>query len=188
MTNRITKAMAEAAAKEMTKDFYSKKLQDVHKESKDYYESLLNKYVPAEVKEVAERYPEVFGSMSETRFHGVGHSTTNNWAYDVWGETITKNPLGTVKRFNLTSEEYETCCKFTSRIDNIHTEWEKKRHQIENALRQCGTEKKVKELFPEALPFLNFPSQCTALCPQFTELRTFVQTIIPQDESGTVDE
>ena len=45
------------------------------------------------------------------------------------------------------------------------------RSKVEDALYQLKTEAKIKQFFPEALPFINF-SESSALVPNYDDLRS----------------
>lgn len=66
---RMTRTMADAAATELARIVYEKKLEDLEQEFKDFSENLMRKYVPKELFDCQEQFPNFFSKQKLFRIY-----------------------------------------------------------------------------------------------------------------------
>ncbi len=152
MTKRMTRTMADHAATMLAKIAYDEKIDKATKARKDFGDFLINKYVPKPVLDCAKEYDNCFD-------HYDAFFATANIKDSGWGnrKEIPTNLVNPVRRY-ITIEKSE----FSHAGDLVAKEVELVRLKneyitnVSDALVTLKTEARIKESFPEALPYLNF--------------------------------
>ena len=167
MSNRVTRAMAEGAAKQLTEAAYGQKIKDAENERRDVGIMLYEKYIQKEVREAGETYIDVYDSTCYLKFLPEGGSSYDKIEisyYQVNGN------FPRVKPIILEKEDWKTLRKVEDSLKRLKDERSQYNDEVEQALVNLRTEKNVREQFPEALPYMNFTT-CTALAPNIDKLR-----------------
>ena len=73
----------------------------------------------------------------------------------------------------LSKSDFDSYDKADKLYDDLKNARDNYKDEVTNAIFNLRTERNVAELFPEALPFLNF-TECTALAPNLTPLRALL--------------
>lgn len=167
MSKRITKAMAEDAAIELTKIAFDKKVEKAEKDRLALAKHLVEKYIPAPVLQCAKEYLGCYDHQRRVEFttEGLGH-----YGYK-WLYLDYEHP-----KFNqicLSKSDFDSYDKADKLYDDLKNARDNYKDEVTNAIFNLRTERNVAELFPEALPFLNF-TECTALAPNLTPLRALL--------------
>ena len=167
MSKRITKSMAEAAAHELTKIAFDKKVEKAENDLKQLAEHFVRKYIPEEVREVAVTHLEAYEHTSRVEF-----TTEGNGGYNYKYVRLSyEHPQ--YKRIQLSIDDWRSLEKADKHLRNMQDARRDYDIEVQTALFNLRTERNVTDQFPEALPFLNF-TECTALAPNLTPLRALL--------------
>ena len=167
MSKRITKAMAEDAAIELTKIAFDKKVEKAEKDRLALAKHLVEKYIPAPVLQCAKEYLGCYYYQRRVEFttEGLGH-----YGYK-WLYLDYDHPM--FNQICLSKSDFDSYDKADKLYDDLKNARDNYKDEVTNAIFNLRTERNVAELFPEALPFLNF-TECTALAPNLTPLRALL--------------
>ena len=171
MSKRITKAMAEAAAVELTAIAFDKKVEKAKNDLQQLAEHFVRKYIPEEVREVGSVHLECYEQTQRQEFTTEGLGGYNyKYIYLSY-----YHPQ--YKRINLSAKDFhdlEAADKLLRDTENAQRSY---KDDVINALFNLRTQRNVEEQFPEALPYLNF-TECTALAPNLMPLRALLNNNI----------
>lgn len=167
MSKRITKAMAEAAAKELTSIAFDKRIEKAKADLLALAEHFVRKYIPEPVRQCGVEYLDAYEHERRQEFCAEGYGGYNyKYVYLSY-----EHP--NFKRIPLNKEDWASLEKADKLVRDLESNERKYNDEVVTALVNLRTERNVKEQFPEALPFLNF-TECTALAPNLSHLRTLL--------------
>ena len=177
MSKRITKEMADDAAEELSEIAYGNKLESAISKNKDFVDSLIQKYVPKAVLACAKEYPRYFHKSSHFDMNLENSSSYSNTLcqdcnYDEGSYAINYYQGYTP----ISKEDHHKAYKLEIAVKELRKAKSDYEYKVSNALRMLQTEKRVKEQFPEALPYLNF-TDSTALSLNLNNLRDLLKTV-----------
>ena len=161
--------MAADAARKIDKKL-NQKLEESAKEAmKKYVDGLVNKYVPQPVILVTKEYG--------------GSFYTQNYAHVVNKNTrIYRTPTTSIKlpygiKIEVSDEEYKEFIRYADTIDRIEDKRRTDREIWEARLRGIGTLKKLQELLPEAVEYVNWPRVVSVPAVDYSEIRNELRKI-----------
>lgn len=162
--------MADEAAEKLAAIAFDKKIEEANQEMREFGDELVEKYIPAPILALGNEYVSFFPDRANTiQFSS---ETAPNYHY-CWLPCTVSNPISR-KVLILKENDYKKGQALYNRHNNLCNDRRKYTHNVSDALMQLKTAKRIKEQFPEALPFLNF-CETTALVPQFVELREMLK-------------
>lgn len=164
--------MAGVAAVKMATAAFGSQINLAKKRVYVVVEGLVRQYVPYSVRAVVAEFPSYFEkgkhayvTTSRTRADGyVGHEEY------IFGEISFYIPSAS-KYILVCSTEYNELKKLNMRVKTLEQEKDDFQQQVYDALIALKTENKVRESFPEALPFIDFPEEVHLPAPVFETLR-----------------
>lgn len=163
--SRITKEIATTVATQLT----TKKREVVKELGKKFRSELKRMYVeatPAEIKELAVKFPQYFERRNRISFGG-----TNGFGYESY--SIEGNVIvapSDAYFTNISSENAKILKKLDNEIQDKNKELKDLVKELEILLYSLRTYSKVAEQFPEAVPFLPFKTT-SALAINIEDLR-----------------
>lgn len=149
--SRITKEIATQVATQLT----TKKREALKELDAKFRSELKRMYVedtPAEIKELAEKFPQYFEQRTRIGFGG-----TNGFGYEVYsidGNVIA--PVSGAYYTKISPENSKILKKLDNEIQDKKKELKNLVKELEILLYSLRTYSKVAEQFPEAVPFLPF--------------------------------
>lgn len=165
MSKRVTKAMADEAAKMLANKAYGEKIKAAEEDFCHFALELYHKYIPEEVREVINNHMPLFMDTKELKFIVDGASC---WDYKSVYIKDAKFPF--LEHIVVSVEDWKKLKSLDSKRNDLSNEKEQYKFDCVQALMNLRTEKNVTEQFPEALPYLDF-SECTTLVPCLDNLR-----------------
>lgn|GEM_PF-3475277 len=165
MSKRVTKAMAKDAAAELTVIAYDQMVEKARNDLRDFVDGLYVKYVPAPIRAMSEEYEESLYMVNNITI--ISDKAKNSWDYTT---AITTKTHAQLSRITIADSDWREYIKLKRAVANIENDREKYCEDVTNALIALSTESRIKEHFPEALPYLNF-SGATTLSPNYDNLR-----------------
>jgi hypothetical protein len=169
MSNRVTKAMAEEAASQLSEKAFDEKIKEATEHCRSVALSLYEKYIPKPVRDAGEQYVEVYTKECYLDFALDGASY-----YDYIRIRIPDRFFPKLRLIILQPEDFKLLQKSEKSREKLIQDKQKYVCDVTLALMNLRTEKNVREQFPEALPYMNFTS-CTALVPNLGKLRTLLK-------------
>jgi hypothetical protein len=166
---RMTRTMADAAATELARIVYEKKLEDLEQEFKDFSENLMRKYVPKELFDCQEQFPNFFSKQKLFRIYNAAAEPAY-WNSCLYLSTNTRCPIESTTYIAIAKEDFKEAERRNTQISNLKSNWFDYETKVSDALLALKTFSRIQENFPEALPYLNF-SDSSALIPNLSELR-----------------
>ena len=177
MSRRINKTMAFNAAERMADKAFAEKLSEASKAVNEAIERLVLKYVPQEVIDVCNKYPQFF-SMTTYVSVSAYKDTENCACRENWiSGTISFTIPYSAQSLTVTSDEYVYVKKLLGIKKSVVINKENFQNEIHAALLQLNTEKKVKENLPEALKYIEFPKEKQLPACQFDDLNKVISKI-----------
>lgn len=167
MSKRITKAMAEEAATSLAASVYNKKIEKADEFLRELVNQLYVKYIPSPVRQCAEEYKEYYnmyrGYVSFVTEKCDGGSNYKSLSIGF--------PVPDLRSIVLTAEDWKSLDKAENCLRSLKGERSEYVFRVTDALYNLRTEARIREMFPEALPYLNF-ADTTALSLDLSKLRS----------------
>lgn len=178
MNRRITKTMADEAAKKMKERAYSKKIDEAYEKLDAMGEELVRKYIPAPVIACVNEYGGYFGnctcaSITAIKEHPDGWTSRE---YSIPVKLSFKIPSNS-SYITVSCEEYEAVHKLYAKAKQLEKERDDFGDQVYDALVALRTEKSVEKELPEAMKYLVFPEVKAVPMPVFSGLREIIGSI-----------
>lgn len=170
MAKRLTREMADDAAYQLASIAFDKKIEQAKKEELEFGDYIVKTYIPIPIQGVMEEYRSWFMNLrTYVRCVDISGQNRNTLCVDT-------NVLidAYLRAAQISHEDYKKASQLHNRCINLQQERDKYKSKVSDALVQLKSEKRIREAFPEALPYLNF-SETTALIPQFDELRAMLK-------------
>lgn len=164
MAKQVTRLMADEAAKQLASQVFDKKIELAEQAERQFGDDLIKKYIPAPILAVGMEYSSYF--VNKAQYLGFATSFGGHIQSNI------VNPISN-KYIQIESEDYKQAKALINTRQNLQSDKENYISKVSDALLQLKSFKRIKENFPEALPYLNF-AETTALIPQFTELRALL--------------
>ena len=144
---RISQEMANNAARKMRNHFFDEKIKSAAEQAAESIEQIIERYVPSDMRKVIDFYEEKFGC-----------AITNMPSLRAQNVTFRYLPFQLHKKYqpNIILEDedlrrVQAIIDDFRKVQNEATQYEK---QVESILLQLKTPSKVKEIFPEAIEFI----------------------------------
>lgn len=166
---QVTRAMADSAAEELAKIAYDSKIKKAKEEERKFGDELIKKYIPQPIIALGEEYSSFF----IRRYSNIGIQSENRGYYSRRIDTNIQNPISD-KYVLVSQEDYLKASKLRDNVEKLQNDKRNYEAQVSDALMQLRSETRIKEGFPEALPFLNF-AKTTMPAPQFEYLRELLK-------------
>ena len=170
MSRRINKTMALSAAERMADKAFSDKIAEADKAVNEAIERLVRKHVPQEAIDVCKKYPQFFSVttyVSVSAYKDTENRTyRENWISGILSFTI---PYA-AQSLTVTPDEYAQVKELLGRKKSVLSNKDNFQNEIHSALLQLNTEKKVRDILPEALKYIEFPKEKQLLACQFDDL------------------
>ena len=166
--SRITRAMAEKAAQNLGKDKFGKKTQEKTNELQEYAIQLFEKYVPLQVREAFDANKNWYENKSYIAFAADGGGAGSYMQVYL---SVSVAPLRTVI---VSAEEFMKLSRLKEQISTLNAARHKFEMDVSTVLLSLGYEKRVREQFPQALPYLNF-SGTTEVAPNIQNLIRIIE-------------
>lgn len=165
--SRITREMANKAAEQLAIIAYDKKIEKVSDDLRQEVEKIIKEYIPSPIIQMMAEYAGVLENMAQLCItDGNGHCV---YYY---------NPpikLPHVNAIAVNIDDFKRLHALREKLDSLNNEKYKYKYKVSDALcLSLRTESRIKECFPEALPYLNF-SGSTALMADFSDLRNILK-------------
>lgn len=168
MSKQVTRLMADEAAKQLAEIAFGEKAKAAHIAECEFGDYIINKYIPGPVLAVGKEFDSYF--LDKGKYVQCVSEYPNGVSVSLGSNII--NPLPR-KYLTINCEDFKQAKKLKSNYNNLVQDKSNYEGQVSDALVQLKTFKRIKEHFPEALPYLNF-SDSTALVPQFEKLRALL--------------
>lgn len=167
---RINKTMAENAANMMACKVYDEKIQAAKASQKELFESILATKIPSIVLQCCQEYPDMIVATNEVYAYWNG-----NRFYQTIGFKVPMNGRQILGNLN-NADDYtvEISCRKIFAL-----EYDKKLFQekVVDSLLAMRTRAKIEELFPEACPFIKWPSEKQLPMQSPDDLRKIMQSV-----------
>ena len=170
MSKRITKAMAEAAAKELNKLAFDARIKKAKNDLQQLCEHFVRKYIPEQVRECGVTYLESYDHEKRQEFTTEGLGGYNYKCVYLSYEHPKYN------RINLSAHDFHDLDVADKLVRDLESDSRKYEDDVYIALVNLRTKRNVEEQFPEALPYLDF-TECTALVPNLMPLRVVLHDL-----------
>lgn len=164
---RVTRSMADEAATELANLAYSKKVDELDKQIEYKVNELIIKYVPQPILSMAQEYSNLL-EMD----YSVCFCAENGCALYLHP----KIKVPKLRSLLLSLEDYKSLKSLLDTRRSTNDAWRDYKSRVSDILcLELRTEKRIQEIFPEALPFLNFSNTTTLAC-NYNELRSLLNT------------
>lgn len=170
MAKRMTREMADNAAKKLAELAYDKKLEEAKSNEIAFGDVIIKKYIPQPILALMKEYTSWFPYMRD----GVECKDENGTKWEKIFIHSTEKVHAYLPCIALSCDDYNKAFKLTKRCISLRNEKENYKQKVSDALMQLKTETRIKNAFPEALPYLNFSDSC-ALVPKFEDLRKLLK-------------
>ena len=141
---------------------------NIHKVA-SFGDSLVKKYYPAPLMARFKEYGKYFNS---TRIIGI-HNSGEEFYRNMYVDTSEEIPCQTFYP-NVEENEWKTASKLINDFNNLRKSKSEYVEKVTQALFTLKTYNKIKESFPEALPFINFTEE-TLPAANYTALRDLLK-------------
>lgn len=166
---QVTRAMADSAANELAKIAFNKKIEKAQKEECSFGDELIRKYIPQPILALGEEYSSFFIRRNSY----IGIQSGESGYYSKLIHSNIQNPISE-KYVLVSQEDYLKANKLHGNVEKLQNDKRNYEAKVSDALMQLRSEARIKESFPEALPFLNF-AETTMPVPQFNHLRELLK-------------
>ena len=144
---RISQEMANSAARKMRNHFFDEKIKAAADQAAASIEQIIERYVPSDMRKVMDFYEEKFGcaitNMPSLRAQNVTFRYLQFQLHKKYQPNIILEDED-LRRVQAIIDDFR-------KVQNEATQYEK---QVESILLQLKTPSKVKEIFPEAIEFI----------------------------------
>ena len=159
---RITREMADKAAKQLAATAYDKKIEKAKNDFKSLVAEIIRTYIPAPILAVMREYSSY---LEKSMRIYISDGNDSIYTYHI---PIPIPVINEIKVSHNDLAKVKGAKKLFESLENAKRDYEDK---VSNALcLSIRTEKRCAEEFPEAMQYLNF-SKTTALAPKFDDLR-----------------
>lgn len=165
---RMNKEMAENAAEELAKIAFDKKIKEAKMALKDFGDTLAKKYFPAPLIACFKEYGKYFNSQHEIAIHSPEERFDNKYIFTNM-EIPSQTFYPTVEK-----DEWKMAVRLKNNYNNLLNSRNNYVEKVTQALFTLKTHNKIKESFPEALPFINFTEE-TLPAANYTALRDLLK-------------
>lgn len=166
--------MALQAAERMADKAFAEKLSEASNNIDEAIEKLVRKYVPQEVIDICKKYPDFFSFVTSVSVSAYKDNCyRENW---ISGKISFGIPYA-AQSLTIAPTEYEKVKHLVSLKKSVESSKDKFQTEIHAALLQLNTEKKVKENLPEALKYIEFPTEKQLPACQFDDLNKAISKI-----------
>lgn len=177
MNRRITRVIAGVAADKMAAAKFNQTLEDLHKELADYAEKLIENYLPGPVRAVVLEYPSFFETTNYVFFSAINpnnqYGLKMNWISVEQSIQIAKS----CKYIVISYEDYQQIKMIAHRNNRVQDLKEQFYNDCFKALIAIKQEKSLKEQFPAALPYVEFPEVVQLPAVKYDALNKAVEDI-----------
>ena len=170
MAKRMTREMADKAAQQLASIAFDKKIEQAEKEELNFGDYIVTTYIPLPLQGVMKEYRSWFQNMRKY-VCCVDVSGQDRSTICVHTNILVDAYLCAAK---ISHDDYLKGNKLNRHVRKLTDERKSYESKVSDALMQLKSEARIKEHFPEALPYLNF-SESTALIPQFEHLRSLLK-------------
>ena len=159
---RITREMADKAARQLAAIAYDKKIEKAENDFKSMLEGIIKTYIPAPILAVMEEYSSYLEKCVRL-FVSDGNDCVYTYTIPVL--------IPAVKEIKVSHDELVKLKSAKKLLESLEAKKVRYNEEVSDALcLSIRTEKRCGETFPEAMQYLNF-SKTTALAPKFDDLR-----------------
>lgn len=177
MNRRINRQIAGVAADRMAAAKFNTKLASLRKELSDHVELLIENYIPYAVRALVDAYPSYFET---TRYVSLSAIDPNN-KYGIklkWISTEQSISLPKSCKFiTISFEDYQQLKVFSDALKLVEAHKETFYEECFKALIAIKTEKNLKEQFPAAIPYVEFPEVVQLPAAMYNSLNEAVKCI-----------
>lgn len=178
MSKRVTKDIAKEAAIRMACKLYNEKLKSQQNLVTEYAGNLAKKYIPAPVLAVIREYPSYFNFANSLHVSATYERNGKTVAHK-WLNVEVKDLPYFGRNIYVDLEEYEALDALVSRQTRLNLLKDKFIYDMTKTLYSLRTEKKITEVLPEALEYINFPEEFAlpADVKNYDNLRTLLKEL-----------
>jgi hypothetical protein len=166
---KISKEKAHAAAVKIAAPMMAKIKEHDEKINSDVTKMYESK-VPKDVMECFKKHPSFFSTESSEFIGRIG----SEYVYARFGRQIPDIGEG-----KFTQKERDTMLSLVNTKETLKEKYDRAVLDIENTILALGTPKRVETEFPEALPFLDYPTTSTAVMLNIAPIRKLACALIP---------
>ena len=169
MKKRITREMADDAAKELANIAYNIKIEKARMDRAEFGDVLINKYIPKPILDLGKEYSSYFERGSYIFAYIDSGDVWSNREYFV---SNIKNPI--TKAVTISKDDFSKASKLNRILNKLTASKNEYYTNVSDALMQLRTEVRIREQFPEALPYLNF-TETSLPSRDYTNLRNLLK-------------
>jgi len=170
MAKRMTREMANKAAQQLASIVFDEKIQQALDTEKEFGDYLVKTYIPQPIQGVMKEYRSWFMHMN-TSVSCIDASQQSRRTLYIQTNILMHYYLHSL---SLSNKDFKKADQLHQNYLNLNDKRNAYTNEVSDALMQLKSEARIKEHFPEALPYLNF-SESTALIPQFEHLRSLLK-------------
>lgn len=177
MNRRITRVIAGEAVDRMAAAKFNQKLEALHIDMATHAELLIKNYIPSPVRAVVEEYPSYFETTRYVMFSAI--NPNNQYGVKMnWIACEQSIPLPKSCKYIVVSyEDYQQFKMIAERYSRMQDKKSDFHNECFKALIAIGQEKKLKEQFPAAIPYVVFPEVVKLPAVKYDELNKAVENI-----------
>ena len=166
----ITKAIAEEAAKLMAEKAFEDEMKVIHDAIREAYEFVIKVHTPAKVIAAVKEYPEWLAGTKSVYYYWNGHYYYEEISFFI---PESKRGLGSL----LVDEERKNIHEKLQRLERFNEKCREFQDKCFYNLLSLKTRKRIEEIFPEAMAYIQWPSEPIKNLPaaQLEELRFALQ-------------
>lgn len=177
MNRRITRVIAGEAADAIAAAKYNEHLSELHQGLSLFAESMIKKYIPYPVRAIALEYPSYFELTSYVLISAVNPANQYGLKFNWLGVETTVQIPKSCKYITVSCEDF---LDFKKLYDKYNRVQENKKMFLEDcykALIAIGSESKLKQDFPAAIPYVKFPEVVQLPSKSYSDLNLAVEMI-----------
>ena len=166
----MTRGMADKAAEELANVSFDKKLEKAKKEKLEFGDYLIKKYFPKPILDCQKEFHKFFKNNSYIHIH-------NDIVGGGWGSSDTASSTiecPTDVYIDVSNDDFKKAQKCYNTFHNLCSEKQGYISDVSDAFLTLRSESRIKEAFPEALPYLNFTG-AMLLSPKYDKLRSLLK-------------
>lgn len=170
--------MAHLAADKIAFKIYNDKLEELGNQINLIAELIAEKYIPAIVLEVCEKFSTYIATNNAIRIstsivNESGHKNTPLW---LGGLLSFKIPTA-CNYLKVSNEDYDSLRRVYDEKVRVETMRDACIQEVYNSLLALKHVDKIKEYFPEALDYIEFPDVKALPAPKFDTIRTLLKNV-----------
>lgn len=177
MNRRITRVIAGEAADAIAAAKYNEKLGELHQDLSLIAESMIKKYLPYPIRAIVLEYPSYFETTKYVLFSAVNPANQYGMKFNWLGIEVNMQIPKSCKYITMSCEDFLSFKKLHDKYSRVQ---ENKKMFLEDcykALVAIGSESKLKEQFPAAIPYVNFPEVVQLPAKVYSDLNLAVEMI-----------